>query len=125
LAGGRKTRGLPVHHAQHPYTAEFEAFWQEYPRKVGKKQALKAWQAALKDAAAEAIIAGAVRLAADPNRVPQFTPHPATWLNRGGWDDEPLPARGDTRKTGGERRMDQYATLYGKVAGNERKGISA
>ena len=22
---------------------------------------------------------------------PKFTPHPATWLNREGWDDDPVP----------------------------------
>jgi hypothetical protein len=29
----------------------------------------------------------------DPNREPEFTAHPATWLNAGRWDDDPLPPR--------------------------------
>jgi hypothetical protein len=39
------------------------------------------------------ILGGAVRLRDDPNREQQFTPHPTTWLNRDGWEDEPLPPR--------------------------------
>ena len=41
----------------------------------------------------EEILQGATRFASDPNRVPTFTPHPATWLNQGRWSDEPLPPR--------------------------------
>ena len=75
----------------------FEAFWDAYPRKVGKVAARKAWAAALRRAPDEVIVAGALRYAADPNRDPEYTAHPTTWLNRGSWDDDPLPARGGRR----------------------------
>lgn len=72
----------------------FDAFWEVYPRKAQKQAAKKAWAKAIKLASAAEIISGAERLAADPNLPDkQFVPHPATWLNAGGWDDEPLPPR--------------------------------
>ncbi|MDN8624566.1 helix-turn-helix domain-containing protein [Corynebacterium kroppenstedtii] len=73
----------------------FDEFWDAYPRKVGKKKARAKFAAAVKAAGdAQRVIDGAQRLAADPN-LPEkrFIPHPTTWLERGGWDDEPLPAR--------------------------------
>ncbi|WP_231288207.1 hypothetical protein [Winkia neuii] len=81
------------------YTEDFTAFWQAYPRKTGKKAAAKAYAKAIKEGATpQELVQGAARLAADPNRVDQYTPHPATWLNQGRWEDEtPLPAR----QTGG------------------------
>ena len=75
------------------YPPAFEDFWQHYPRKVGKRKALTAWRQALKRATNEQLIAAARRYANDPNRVDQYTKHPEGWLNRDGWDDEPLPAR--------------------------------
>jgi hypothetical protein len=71
----------------------FVEFWNVYPRHVGKPDALRALGKALKRADLPTIVAGARRYAADPNREEQFTPHPATWLNREGWADDPLPPR--------------------------------
>lgn len=74
----------------------FAEFWQTYPRKVGKDDARNAWKAAKRRADQQAIIDGSTRLASDPNLPEtQFIPYPATWLRRGGWDDEPLPPRRD------------------------------
>jgi len=73
----------------------FQAFWDAYPRKVGKDDARKVWARRTRTTAPDVITEGARRLAADPNLPDdkQFIPHPATWLARGGWDDEPLPPR--------------------------------
>jgi hypothetical protein len=77
-------------------TDDFDLFWSDYPRKVAKEGARKAFAKAAKIASVETILAGVRRFAADPNLPEkQFIPHPATWLNRGSWDDEPLPDRGD------------------------------
>lgn len=96
----------------------FDAFWTVYPRKVGKQDARTAWDRAVKGAPSKGrpavdpavIVAGAVRLAEDPNLPTgdeaRFIPHPATWLHRGGWDDEPLPPRISGRATGGSRYDD-------------------
>lgn len=72
----------------------FDQFWEAYPRKVGKQKARTKFTAACKRVDAQAVIEGARRLAADPNLPEaQFIPHPSTWLERDGWEDEPLPAR--------------------------------
>lgn len=76
----------------------FESFWEAFPRKVGKDKARPAFERAARAAGAEVIILGAKRLAADPNLPErQFIPHPTTWLNRGGWEDEALPPRTNGR----------------------------
>lgn len=71
----------------------FDAFWLAYPRKVGKGQARKAWSKALRAAPAETITTAAAAFSAQPGRDPQFTPHPATWLNGERWLDEPTQLR--------------------------------
>lgn len=72
----------------------FDQFWTTYPRKVGKGAARKAFDKALKTVSAETILAGAERLANDPNKPPaEYLPHAATWLSGERWDDEPYPAR--------------------------------
>lgn len=77
-----------------PRVTRFDEFWAIYPRKVGKDKARTAYTTATKRTDEDTIIAGATRLAQDPN-LPEktFIPHPTTWLTRGGWDDEPLPSR--------------------------------
>ena len=76
-------------------TAEdFMDWYLEYPRKASRAVAEKAYIKARKTATAEQLLEGARRYAADPNREQEFTKLPATWLNAGSWDDEPLPARG-------------------------------
>jgi len=72
---------------------KFDDFWSVYPRKVGKRDAERAYVRALKVATSEEILEGAKRYATDPNRLGEFTAHPATWLNRGSWGDQPLPPR--------------------------------
>ena len=83
-----------------PRSDRFDEFWDAYPRKVGKKKARAKFAAAVKAAGdAQRVIDGARRLAADPNLPDkQFIPHPTTWLERGGWDDEPLPSRSPSRQ---------------------------
>jgi len=73
-------------------TPEFDKFWQAYPRRAAKGAARRAWSrvAALHDPAV--VIAAAAQYAVDPRRDPQFTPHPATWLNSERWLDEAPPA---------------------------------
>jgi uncharacterized protein YdaU (DUF1376 family) len=79
----------------------FEAFWSAYPRKVGKLKAAKAWRDTAKERPSLAVILESLRrMAATPQwrqEGGRYAPHPATWLHRGGWDDDPgsaTPARG-------------------------------
>ena len=78
----------------------FAEFWTAYPRKVGKDAARKSWAKAVKRADPQHIIAAALRFRRDPNLPADrgFIPHPATWLNQGRWDDEPLPERSNGTK---------------------------
>jgi hypothetical protein len=69
----------------------FERFWEIYPRRAGKADALKAFTAT--NTHFDIIIAGAERYRDDPNRSAAFTKMPGTWLRAGCWDDEPLPER--------------------------------
>ena len=68
---------------------DFDAWWQHYPRKVGKGQAIKAYRAARKKTdhatLVAAIDAQADRLMA---KGAEYCPHPATWLNGERWADE-------------------------------------
>lgn len=86
--------------------ARFDEFWEIYPRKVGKDRARTSYLAATRRTDEQVVIDGALRLAQDPNLPEaQFIPHPTTWLNRGGWQDEPLPDRTahDRRPTADDR----------------------
>lgn len=69
----------------------FERFWSAYPKKKAKDEALKAWTKRKPDAALVETIMSAVHaqsLSDDWRKDGgQFIPHPATWLNRGQWDD--------------------------------------
>lgn len=70
----------------------FDSFWSAYPRKVGKRAAEQAWQTAAKQkrlpeisAIVSAIESGKrSKQWADPSLIP----HPTTWINRDGWEDE-------------------------------------
>ena len=98
----------------------FEEFYAAYPRHVRKDSARKAWTQAVKRVSPWTILHGAERYEQDPNRDPEFTPHPATWLNGGGWDDEPCTPRTNGREripsgmSSGER-----AALQALEAGRE------
>lgn len=71
------------------YPPAFQAFWDAYPKHKDKKAALKAWKQATKEVPNETLIEAATAYAADKTRDPQYTKHPATWLNAGAWDDQP------------------------------------
>ena len=70
----------------------FEEFYKEYPRKMKRGDAMKAFSSALHRATFEDILAGAIRLRNDPNLpIERFIPYPATWLRADSWLDGPLP----------------------------------
>ena len=74
---------------------EFEQFWRQYPRRVGKGEARKAWQQtrAIRPPLS-ALLAAVVRYIAwreDLTKRGDFVPaiaHPSTWLRAERWDDE-------------------------------------
>lgn len=74
----------------------FATFWQQYPKKAAKPQALKAWKK-IKPAGQ---LLDSLMTALEKQKVSsdwlkdggQFIPHPATWLNGRRWEDEALTA---------------------------------
>ena len=75
--------------------AQFEEFWNLYPKKSDKTQAKRQFKRALNRVTFEDIIAGVIRLSNDPNlpEEKRFIKNPATWLNADGWQEGPLPER--------------------------------
>ncbi|PPG29665.1 winged helix-turn-helix domain-containing protein [Pseudoclavibacter sp. RFBB5] len=75
---------------------KFKEFWDVYPRHVAKAKAFQAFEKVTKANGYDVVLDGARRFAQDPNLPdPQFIPHPASWLNSGRWEDDPLPPRVD------------------------------
>ena len=69
----------------------FDLFWSNYPRKVGKGAARKAWKAALKKTDAEMLQECALLYRITCPKDPQYIAHPATWLNAERWLDDMNP----------------------------------
>ena len=92
-----------------PRTAEtiskqrFDLFWAAYPKKVGKKDAQKAWKnAKVKTELFDKIMTavGRARTTDQWQRENgRYIPNPSTWINQGRWDDEIKEA-----STNGEHR---------------------
>ena len=74
----------------------FDEFWQIWPRREGKANAVKAWQKAIKKISESDLVEKAHAYVTSPT-LPQtqFVPHAATWLNGERWNDEPDPVRHD------------------------------
>jgi F0F1-type ATP synthase epsilon subunit len=102
-----KTRARALTSTEDP---RFVEFWDSYPRREAKPAALKALAKALGRADLEAIVKGAQRYRDDPNRDPAYTAHAATWLNRDGWNDPPLPSRLPQQPPPGQRPFDPLAS---------------
>lgn len=102
---------------------EFEEFWTQFPRKVAKGRALKAFKTARKTADLATILAGALRYSQErTGQDHQFTKHPATWLTAECWADEAapsataisLPARNSNFQTGKDRTLSALQHLRAK-----------
>ena len=78
------------------YTPDFETFWNEYPRKEGKRKAFESWLKVSPDSSLQEIILKSV----DKHKAGRgwteddgkYIPHPTTWLNQARWEDEPPQA---------------------------------
>jgi len=87
---GRKTVQEQVIKEKKSYTSSFLTFWNAYPRKVGKDSAWKAWQKRNGDMPDIDALLSALekQKKSEQWRNKNFIPHPSTWINRGGWNDE-------------------------------------
>ena len=96
---------------------DFEVWWNEYPRKVGKRTALAAW----KKVNGERIplpdmlkVLAAQKASAQWNKDRgQYIPHPTTYLNQGRWnDDTEIEYKNRPSK---EVSLDQISNLFGDL----------
>lgn len=76
----------------HTCEIEFEKFWKAYPKRKSRGRAEKAWNKISPDEQLQSkILASIERAKTSENWVKEsgrFIPHPATWLNDRGWEDE-------------------------------------
>jgi len=107
-----------------PATDTFAEFWAAYPRKVGKPKAAEAW-AKQGPPLAECLAAlewqrRSPQWVSDGGR---FVPHPATWINRHGWQDEPPQAAATAFRSERDLRSDIAAAQFLATRGdNDRRG---
>jgi hypothetical protein len=80
----------------HP-TSNFQRFWEAYPKKRSKGQAEKAFSKINPDEQLlETMISTIERATKSEDWIKEkgkFIPHPATWLNAKGWEDEPTETK--------------------------------
>jgi hypothetical protein len=83
---GKEGKGTHVDNA-------FEDFYTAYPKKVGKQDALKAWDKIKPDLALQtkimSALGAAIRSEDWRKEGGKFIPYPTTWLNGKRWEDEP------------------------------------
>ena len=70
----------------------FDSFWDKYPHKVGKKEALRAWVKISPSEVLNLKICAALEKQKESDQWKRdggkFIPHPSTWLNGERWNDE-------------------------------------
>lgn len=73
-----------------PLPPGFDEFWQNYPTKVAKPAALKAWKRLKPSQTLQDTISRdlAIRMVNDRRWIEGFIPNPATYLNQARWEDE-------------------------------------
>lgn len=83
--------------------ANFDSFWNAYPRKIGKAAAFKKWQSLKKNLPSIDRVLESIETQKQTDQWKkdggQFIPHPATWLNQGRWDDEIKPEQDQNKTT--------------------------
>ena len=68
---------------------DFDCFWENYPRKVGKANAKKAWEKHKPDLDAVLASLSTQKLSEGwKKNNGKFIPHPTTWINGERWNDE-------------------------------------
>jgi hypothetical protein len=69
--------------------SSFDAFWEAYPKKVGKGEARRAYAKALRKIEENVILSAVNDYAASRRgQEKRYTANPATWLNQERWEDE-------------------------------------
>ena len=95
----------------------FGTFWNAYPKKVGKEKC-KNWFKTHKPS--DALVQKMIEAVEEQKKSkqwsdPQYIPHPYTWLNRGGWDDELTPSKDSTFQSASKTPIMWEDALTGKL----------
>ena len=116
LVPSTKDLGSSIAHSRS--LTDFEKFWEEFPKKVSKGDARKAYAKAVTRASPDQILAAAAAYARQRKREdPKFTQYPATWLNADGWLNEGLIAEMvDPAKAEASRDRADFLLKRGKYA---------
>lgn len=106
----------------------FLAFWDAYPRKVDKQDAIRSWDKIEHEPEVDAhIMSGLAAHKASDQWTKDggaFIPHPATWLNKRRWESQPPPrgTNGASQRTGVPGRIvGAAAPVPGKYDDIERR----
>jgi len=70
-----------------PTNSLFDDFWNNYPKKLAKADAVKAWRQAIKRKPAEEIIELAKQYSQTKLPAIEYIPNGSTWLNNNRWED--------------------------------------
>lgn len=88
----RPPKGESASHSLNGHKSSFEIFWRAYPKKRGKGPAEKAWAKIKPDDMLLGTMLAKIDQAKQTSQWTkdrgEFIPHPATWLNAKGWEDE-------------------------------------
>lgn len=91
------------------FRKSFEDFWKEYPRKVSKANALKAWNKLKPNDDLVREILSALEKQKQSSQWQKdngdFIPYPATWLNGRRWEDEQTEKKEGTESNGQNSRL--------------------
>ena len=89
--------------------ADFNDFWEIYPRKTAKVVARRAWEKLNPDyTLLEKMRANIeARILAGEWREKQFIPHPATYLNQERWEDEVIAPNQSLSNSTRDRTLEQ------------------
>lgn len=101
----------------------FAEFWSRWPVKKSRKAAHAAYLKALKETDHGTLVAAIDAQCRWPEwAVARYIPHAATWLNRGGWADEPRGSEGEgvagNPKANGNRSGD---TSFADIAARRKR----
>lgn len=106
----------------------FEQFWKAYPKKKAKDAARKAWDQRRPDGALLQTILAAIASQRQTSEwldhKGRYIPHPATWLNRGQWTDEPTDAGlalvSDKTRQNIDNQAEALKLIQGNAYGHQR-----
>lgn len=107
---------------------DFDQFYRTYPKREGRKIALRAYKTARKAADASTILMAAARYAARMDaerREARFIKAPAAWLNGGHFHDEPVQVRQASKTIDADGNSTDGAPDFSTMTMAEREAFAA